>query len=434
MIRRAAGWLLATAFAAAAAMASGSPATAGGAAALATPVSAVPGPPQAGLPMPVATDARIVGDSARTRFILDVNDTVQPSVFLLADPYRMVIDLAAVQFSLPAGAGQAGRGLVSAFRYGLFSAGKSRIVIDLTGPVAIAQTYVTPPAQGQPARLVVEMVPATRAAFLAAVASYRDTTAAARAVAPIAGPRSGAKRVVVLDPGHGGIDLGAVGKAGTQEKAIALAFAKTLAAKLTATGLYDVYMTRTDDSFVALGDRVAFAQAHDADLLVSIHANSYSSSSVRGAAIYTFCEQMCGADASRMALSENASDTLAGIDVAAADSGQVRDILTDLTRRETLNFAQVFAQDMVKELKGSDTLLFKEPHQEANFEVLTAADVPSALVELGFITNPSDEKLLASPDWQSSTADAMVHAIADFFADRLAPPAGNAEIVAQTPQ
>ena len=143
---------------------------------------------------------------------------------------------------------------------------------------------------------------------------------------------------------------------------------------------------------------------------------------------------MCDADASRMALSENQSDALAGIDVAAEDSDQVRDILTDLTRRETLNFAQVFAQSMVKELKGSNTMLFKEPHQEANFKVLTAADVPSALVELGFITNPTDEKLLAAPDWQASTADAMVRGVADFFADRLAPAGGNAQIVAQSPQ
>jgi N-acetylmuramoyl-L-alanine amidase len=143
---------------------------------------------------------------------------------------------------------------------------------------------------------------------------------------------------------------------------------------------------------------------------------------------------MCDTDANRMALSENQSDALAGIDVSAEDSGQVRDILTDLTRRETLNFAQVFAQNMVKELKAANTGLFKEPHQEANFKVLTAADVPSALIELGFITNPADEKLLNSPDWQASTADGMTRAIADFFTDRLAPPGRTAEIVAQTPQ
>jgi N-acetylmuramoyl-L-alanine amidase len=143
---------------------------------------------------------------------------------------------------------------------------------------------------------------------------------------------------------------------------------------------------------------------------------------------------MCDVDASRMALAENRSDILAGIDVAAADQNEVFDILTDLTRRETLNFAQVFALTLVKELKLADTGLFKEPHQQASSKVLTAADVPSALVELGFITNAADEKLLVSLDWQSATADAMVRAVADYFAARLAPDAGKAEIVAQSPR
>jgi N-acetylmuramoyl-L-alanine amidase len=448
MIRRAAVGLLAAVFATAAALG-----VAQAAQAVATPVAAaagvgvaaaspasvsavVPTTPPVAAAQATASDARVVGDASRTRFVLDLSNAVQPSVFLLADPYRLIIDLAQVRFALPPSTGQSGRGLIAAFRYGLFSPGKSRIVVDLTGPVSVAQSYVTSATADQPARLVVEVVPATRAAFLAAVAASRssaDATVAPVLANPVVSPPD-SRHVVVLDPGHGGVDLGAIGKAGTQEKDVALAFAKVLAAKLTATGRYDVYLTRTDDSFVSLGDRVTFAQDHRADLLISIHANSYSSSAVRGAAIYTFCEQMCDTDASRMALSENQSDALAGIDVAAEDSHQVRDILTDLTRRETLNFAQVFAQSMVKELKNADTGLFKEPHQEANFKVLTAADVPSALVELGFITSPADEKLLNSPDWQASTADAMVRGVGDFFADRLAPAGGTAEIVAQTPQ
>jgi N-acetylmuramoyl-L-alanine amidase len=410
----------------------------GALAATATPVSVPVTGPTPGPAAPAVVDARVLGDKDRTRFVLDLTSNVQPVVFPLADPYRLVIDLAEVRFQLPATIGQSGRGLVTAFRFGLFSPGKSRVVIDLTGPVKIDKTYVTDATADQPARLVVELVPSTRAQFLAAAAVYRDAAtaaAAARADRQVdIAPKASQRRVVVIDPGHGGIDLGAIGKSGLQEKNVALAFAKALADKLTATGRYDVYLTRTDDSFMSLGDRVAFAQAHNANLLLSIHGNSYSSVSVRGAAVYTFCEQLCDADASRMALSENQSDVLAGIDVAAADSGEVRGILTDLTRRETMNFAQVLAMNLVKELKSADTGLFKEPHQEANFKILTAADVPSALIELGFITNASDEKLLNSPDWQSSTADAMVKAVADYFAARLAPEAGNAEIVAQTPR
>jgi N-acetylmuramoyl-L-alanine amidase len=433
MIWRAASGLLAAGLVAAAA---------GDAASAASPVvtpaavtTANPGPTRA---LVAATDARVVGDKDRTRFILDLSDSVRPVVFPLADPYRLVMDLPEVRFALPPGNGQAARGLVSAFRYGLFSPGKSRIVIDLTSPVAVERVYVTEAGQGQPARLVIEMVPTTRQQFLAAAAAYRDTAVAAAAqradrVFDLA-PRSGTRQVVVIDPGHGGIDVGAVGATGTQEKTVALAFAKVLADRLKATGRYDVYLTRTDDTFLALRDRVTFAQSRDADLLISIHANSYTSNVVRGAAVYTLCEQMCDADASRMALSENRSDILAGIDVAAADSDEVRSILTDLTRRETLNFAHVFALNLVNELKLAATGLFKEPHQEANFKVLTAADVPSALVELGFLSNAADEKLLMSSEWQTATAHAMVRAVGDYFAARLAPDAGKAEIVAQSPR
>src|SRR5215213_9213515 len=223
--------------------------------------TANPGPLRA---VPAATDARIVGDRDRTRFILDLTHPVQPVVFPLADPYRLVIDLAEVRFTLPATTGHAGRGIISAFRYGLFSAGKSRIVIDLTGPAAIDKVYATEAALGQPARLVVEIVPATRQSFLAAAATYRDAASAAAAQRADRQlevlPKSGARRVVVIDPGHGGIDLGAIGRGGTQEKTVALAFAKLLADRLTATGRYDVFLTRADDVFLALGDRVALAQ------------------------------------------------------------------------------------------------------------------------------------------------------------------------------
>jgi N-acetylmuramoyl-L-alanine amidase len=432
MIGQAAKVLLATAFVAVAA----------GCGAAASPVPptrvTVAATPATVGPSRVATEARIVGDADRTRFILDLNEAVAPVVFPLADPYRVVIDLAEVRFSLPVGTGQGGRGLIAAFRYGLFSAGKSRVVMDLTGPVAIDKAYSTEAGQGQPARLVVEMVPTSRQQFLAAAAAYREVATAAaagRAERQLdLNTTSATQRVVVIDPGHGGIDLGAIGHGGTQEKAVALAFAHVLADRLKATGKYEVFLTRTEDTYLSLGERVSFAQAHHADLLISVHANSYTSSSVRGAAVYTLCEQMCDLDASRMALSENQSDVLAGIDVSASDRNDVWDILTDLTRRETLNFAHVFASNLVSAFKRAETGLFKDPHQEANFKVLTAADVPSALVELGFITNPADEKQLMSPDWQALTADAMVRAIGDYFAVQLAPGSGKAEIVAQSPR
>jgi N-acetylmuramoyl-L-alanine amidase len=372
---------------------------------------------------PLMIDARVVGDPKRTRFIADLNANIDVAVFMLADPYRVVVDLPELRFGLPENAGSEGRGMISAYRYGQISHGKSRIVLDVTGPVAVDKFFVVAPSDNQPARLVIDVVPATRAAFLAASNAYRRSQAAAESsqrerelAAP--SPASG-RPVVVLDPGHGGIDNGTRGATGVLEKEVTLAFANVLRDKLEKTGLYDVFLTRTDDTFVSLPDRVIFAQNHHARLFVSIHANSFPSPGVRGTTIYTVSEKASDKMAEDAAKSENQSDVLAGLDMTNTDSDQVKDILIDLTRRETRNFGTVFAHNLVQELKASNRM-FKVPHQEAGFRVLEAPDVPSAMVELGFMTNADDEKLLLSDDWRQKTADSIAGAIADYFKTKLA--------------
>jgi N-acetylmuramoyl-L-alanine amidase len=361
---------------------------------------------------PRVTGARIVGDGKRARFIADMTGAVDVAVFTLADPYRIVIDL------------PEGRGLLSTFRFGLLSPGKSRIVLDVTGPVKIDKSFVLDPTSGQPARLVIDVVPTTRAAFLEAGRAYRESqslaAAAARDRSLIQGtkPPSG-KLVVVVDPGHGGIDNGAKGRAGGVEKDVTLAFAKLLGDKLAATGLYEVYYTRTDDSFVGLLDRVLFARERAADLFISLHANSFRGRSIRGATIYTVADGASDAMAAEIARTENQSDVLAGLDIPQEDSDEVRDILLDLTKRETRNFGVVFANNLIKEMKAS-TRMFKVPHQRAGFKVLEAPDVPSAMIELGFMSNPDDEKLLLSEEWRKKTADAVVRAIGLYFETKLA--------------
>jgi N-acetylmuramoyl-L-alanine amidase len=375
-------------------------------------------------PIPIVFDTRIVGDANRTRFIADLTDSADVAVFTLADPYRVVVDMSEVGFRLPDDAGRDGRGLFSAFRYGLISPGKSRIVLDVSGPVRVDQSFVVPPAKDQPARLVIDVVPTTREAFLEADRAYRESLSAERAakrdralVAP--DQPSDDRPIVVLDPGHGGIDTGAKGSDGTLEKDLTLAFAEILAQKLKEAGHYNVLFTRTDDSFIALGDRVEFAREHKADLFVSIHANSFRGRSIRGAIVYTVSDEASDKMAAEIAASENQVDVLAGIDIKGDDSNDVMDILLDLTRRETRNFGLVFARNLVKELKTS-TAMFKVPHQQATFKVLEAPDVPSAMIELGFLSNPEDEKLLTSDDWRQKTADSVVHAIDDFFETRIA--------------
>jgi len=372
--------------------------------------------------VPYVLDARVVGDDSRVRFIADTSLPLDAAVFPLADPYRIVVDLPQVHFVMPDGTGSQGRSLVSAFRYGLISEGKSRIVMDVTGPVAIDKEFTVPAADGQPARLVIDLVPSTRDAFLAAAKAYRDSHEAAAEQAPAAQTVAGAddKPLVVLDPGHGGIDYGARGVDGTDEKDVVLAFAKVLGAKLEASGRYRVAYTRTDDSYISLGGRVDIARQQHAGLFVSIHANSFPAGNVSGTIVYTVSDKASDKAAGDLANSENQSDALAGIDSTAEDSDQVKDILADLTRRETRNFGVVFAQTLVKNL-GLTTKMFKVPHQEAGFKVLEAPDVPSALIELGYLTNAQDEKQMTSPAWQSNVADSMVKAIDGFFAERAAP-------------
>jgi len=361
---------------------------------------------------PIMFDARIVGDENRVRFVADLSATVDAAVFTLADPYRIIVDLPEVRFALPELAGSEARGLASAFRFGSISAGKSRIVIDVTGPVAIDRSFAIEPADGQPARLVIDVVPTTREAFLA-TASLREVENADSGDQPrVIG--SGDRPVIVIDPGHGGIDAGARGEGGTVEKDVVLSFARVLGARLLATDRYRIVYTRRDDSFVALGERVNIARQHDAGLFVSVHANSFSGSAIRGTIVYTVSEEATDRVAAALAEAENQSDVLAGIDIDGEDADDVKDILVDLTRRETRNFGVVFAQNLVREL-GKTTNMFKIPHQQASFKVLEAPDVPSALIELGYLTNPSDEKLLVSPEWQAETAGSVVDAIDAYF-------------------
>ncbi|GLS77725.1 N-acetylmuramoyl-L-alanine amidase [Oharaeibacter diazotrophicus] len=382
-------------------------------------------PDKAAAAYPVASDGRVVGDAARTRFVLDLDRAVDVAAFTLGDPYRVVIDLPQVRFSLPAGSGAEGRGLVSGWRYGLLAIGRSRIVIDATGPVKIDKSFVLPSVDGQPARLVVDLVGTTPEAF-------RDDlqrTAVEREVAndvPVAkgdrlpGPRpTGHDRpLVMLDPGHGGVDSGTISPSGALEKDVVLAFAFELEKKLEASGKVDVAMTRRDDTFVPLGDRVRIARDQAADLFVSIHADSVRQNDVRGATIYTLSDRASDREAAALADKENASDAVAGLDLDR-QTDEVSDILIDLTRRETRNFSVSFANNLVSEL-SSTTRMIRNPHRFAGFRVLKAPDVPSVLVEIGYLSNEQDEKLLTSEEWRGRVTDAIGAAVTRFFGRKLA--------------
>lgn len=374
--------------------------------------------------VPVAREARVAGDEARTRFIMDLSSPVEFAVSTLSDPYRIVIDLPRVAFDLPETAGQEGRGLLTAWRFGMFAAGKSRVVLDAKGPVAVDKAFVLPPVSDQPARFVLDLVSTSREAFLETARESAPAPAVARKGDRLTPPPEGKKGlpVIVLDPGHGGIDTGATGNGGTLEKAVVLDFALMLRDKLIATGRYDVRMTRDTDVFIPLRERVKIARSLEADLLLSVHADSVriGRDQVRGAGVYTLSENASDEVAAALAERENRSDIIAGIDLAD-EPDDVTDILIDLARQETKKFSYLFARTLVGELRGTAQLV-KNPQRSAGFRVLTAHDVPSALVELGYLSNKLDEKLMTTDEWRGRMSAALVAAIDNYFGRRFGKP------------
>jgi N-acetylmuramoyl-L-alanine amidase len=371
--------------------------------------------------LPAATDVRVGGDDKMTRFVVDLTQKVDITAFALADPYRVVIDLPQIAFKLPPKAAEQSRGLVKAFRYGLIMQGGSRIVLDTKGPVRVEKAFVLAASGDQPARLVVDLSPTDRDSFNRA-ASLETRAPRSPPVKPseAAKPAGDTRPLIVLDPGHGGIDTGTRGLDGTNEKDVVLAFAQTLREKLEASGKYRVAMTRTDDTFIPLNERVHFARARNASLFISIHADSVprAEGQAEGASVYTLSEKASDAEAARLAESENRADVIAGVDLTA-EPNDVANILVDLAQRETKTFSLQFARSAVGELKTT-ARLHKRPLKSAGFVVLKAPDVPSVLVELGYMSTRDDLKLLTSTVWRARTATAMAQAVDGFFMRRLA--------------
>jgi N-acetylmuramoyl-L-alanine amidase len=394
-------------------------------------VAAIPAP--VAVPdFPIASDARLAGDSKQTRFVLDLDKAIQFRAFALADPYRVIVDIPQVNFQLPAAVGTGGRGLVKAFRYGLVLPGGSRIVFDLTGPARIANSYVLDAANGQPPRLVVELEEVDRASFVQslgvesrpelkpAIADAADITAAAEA-AKVSKPAAPAdlRPVIVIDPGHGGVDNGTQ-SGGESEKNLVLGFGLALRDRIEQGGKYRVVMTRSDDTFIPLADRVRIARNQSAALFVSIHADALPrrEGDAQGATIYTLSDRATDAEAERLAETENKADAIGGVNLTEEPT-EVADILIDLAQRETRTFSNRFARLLAGEMKNT-TRMYKHPLKSAGFRVLKAPDVPSVLVELGYVSNKGDLEHLVSENWRSKTVGSVAQAVDAFFSKRMA--------------
>jgi N-acetylmuramoyl-L-alanine amidase len=227
--------------------------------------------------------------------------------------------------------------------------------------------------------------------------------------------------VIVIDPGHGGIDPGAISKSGLKEKDMVFAFSKALRDILKKSGRYHVIMTRSVDSYISLRKRVDFGRQKNADLFISLHADSLRgryAKSVAGATVYTLSEQASDEEAKALAAKENRSDIIAGVELPS-ESSDVTNILIELAQRETKNMSIGFADILLDSLDGK-TKIRKKGRRYAGFRVLKAPDVPSVLLELGYMTHPEDVKRLKSAAWRVRVAGAVAKAVDTYFLKRTA--------------
>lgn len=366
----------------------------------------------------LAIAAELTGDGARTRLALTLSGPVETRSFALEGPDRIVIEAAGLNCQLPAETARQQLGLVQAFRCGFIAAGRSRLVVDLAAPALVTRLDIVEGKVAGASTLVLDLSRTDRETYRRAA---RGTGAAAHdpdATGSITPAGSDLRPVIAIDAGHGGIDPGASAVTGDHEKDIVLAFAQMLRDRLVAGGKVRVLMTRDGDVFVPLDDRVRLARAGGASLFVSIHADSIASPTIRGATIYTGAERATDFESARLAERENASDQVAGLVPPSASAG-VSDILQDLTVRETRGFSSRFATMLHGGLVPM-TRFTAQPHREAGFRVLRAADMTSVLVELGYLSNARDSDLLLSDDWRKRTAEAMAGAIERFLGLQLA--------------
>ena len=364
---------------------------------------------------PVVGKVRIGEHPDKTRFVMELSEAPRYRVFALPDPFRVVIDLPELRWA--PGQGDKKGGLIAAMRFGLFAPGTSRVVLDLSAPALVKRVFVLPPKDNYPYRLVIDVVPVSRASFLAAratpVVSDPPLAPAVSAITAPPPPKADERPTIVIDPGHGGVDPGSRTLTGVDEKIIALAYARELKQQLEAGGRYRVVLTRDKDIFLRLRDRVEFAEHMVGDLFVSLHANNHDSSRIRGASVYTLSEQASDAEAEALAAKENKADIIAGINLGD-QTEVVSKILIDLAQRETMNLSKQFANGLVGEL-GKVAKLLGNTHRSAGFAVLKSATVPSILIEIGYLSNKTEERLLRSKKHRTTISRAIGAAIEAYF-------------------
>ncbi len=367
----------------------------------------------------MASDFRISGNSKETRLEMDFDAKPDVLAGYLSGPYRLVLDLPEASFAPKMAQPKSGF-LPNSVRGGLIQAGRSRLVIAMNGPFRVSNPIITPSMDGHIFTMSVIVTSTTKDEFSHLMENQMMSTAS------IAGGKSdrvgGEKQavdrhfVVVIDPGHGGIDGGAVGIHGVVEKQYTLAFAKEIRDRFKDNKDIRVFLTRDDDRFIALDERVRIGRQLNANLFISIHADTIANPLLRGATIYTLSDEASDDVAHQVAQQENLSDAIGGVDIKVDDK-QVADILIELTRRETMQFSITYARSVVS-LMQEKVKMINNPQRSAGFRVLRAPDIASILLELGYLSNADDEKQISDPTWRKGVLDVLEKSIVEYAAKR----------------
>ncbi|MBO0141333.1 N-acetylmuramoyl-L-alanine amidase [Agrobacterium sp. Ap1] len=356
----------------------------------------------------LAFSARVAGDDARTRVVIDFEQKPEFVIHYVDSPERIIVDLSASAFGFPA-ADLAPRGLFKDIRYGTMGSDSARMVFTVNRPVKLVMAEVQKNEE-RGFRLVLDAEMTSKEQFAEILKSQDWNTSAAVPPQDVGPVVEDGVFTVAVDAGHGGIDAGASGATTkTPEKTVTLDFARLLAERLNKVEGVKAFLTREDDTFLSLSQRVTIARQKHADLFISLHADTLAQKDIRGATIYTLSDKASDRMAENLAVRENLSDQLAGFSIESGPP-EVADILLDLTRRETQAFSVALADNVVKSFEGQVGLI-NNPHRQANFQVLRAPDIPSVLLEMGFLSNPEDEKLLLDEAWRARVARLVADAV-----------------------
>ena len=361
----------------------------------------------------IVTQISLKQEADRAVLVIDMSSTVRAQASVMLEPNRLLLDFPGIRFHAPQVKLTDKDGLIRDLRFGAFMQGQGRVILDLRQPLHLGEQRFLPLAEGG-VRLIVELLPIPIEAFKALAHPLSDDTVTG--TTPEA-TKADELPLVVLDPGHGGIDSGASGPSGELEKTLVLQFSLSLKERLESSGKVKVLMTRSTDVFVPLRDRVRIARQAKAALFISLHADALpEEGDVRGASIYVLSDKATDERAARLADSENRADLAAGIELRD-DQDEVADILFDLARRESRAFSNQFARYLASSLPKV-TRMHKNPLRGAGFRVLRAPDVPSVLLELGYLTTIEEAKLMQTEEWRRATAGAAAEAIERFLAER----------------